>query len=33
MSVQIKIKRVEKLISSRHRGDMLRQKTLKVEDR
>jgi hypothetical protein len=33
MSVQRKRKKGEKLTSLRHRGEMLRQKTLKVEDR
>jgi hypothetical protein len=33
MSVQIKRKKEEKLTSPKHRGEMLRQKMLKVEDR
>jgi hypothetical protein len=32
-SVQIKIKKVEKLTSPKRRGGMLRQKMLKAEDR
>jgi hypothetical protein len=31
-SVQRKRKKLERLTSPRHRGEMLRQKTLKVED-
>jgi hypothetical protein len=32
-SVQIRRKKVENLTSLRHKGGMLRQKTLKAEDR
>jgi hypothetical protein len=33
MNVQIRRKRVERLTSLKHRGEMLRQRMLKVEDR